>query len=65
MAGVTGLNPTFGLDDCGVCDGNNSCVGCDGLKNSDKKQDKCGQCLNPTSEKWNSKLSNPLEMFPC
>jgi hypothetical protein len=31
-------------DACGVCDGNDKCVGCDGIANSGKTLDKCGVC---------------------
>lgn len=32
------------LDRCGECNGNNKCVGCDGVANSGKKIDDCGIC---------------------
>ena len=35
---------TFKADLCGVCGGNNDCVGCDGIPNSGAKVDACGEC---------------------
>jgi hypothetical protein len=32
------------LDQCGVCNGNNTCLGCDGVPNSGKQLDRCGVC---------------------
>jgi hypothetical protein len=33
-----------GTDECGVCGGNDACVGCDGEPNSGLVDDQCGEC---------------------
>lgn len=43
------------MDDCGVCDGENACIGCDGVPHSGKVYDRCGLCLKPDSPLFNSK----------
>ena len=46
VGGNTGKAEDFGMDLCGVCAGDNtSCVGCDGVPNSGKVFDECGDCL--------------------
>ena len=43
--GTTGLAANMALDECGVCDGDNTtCIGCDGVVNSGKVVDSCGIC---------------------
>lgn len=51
----------YGLDRCMVCGGNSSCVGCDGIVNSNYKTDACGMCLPKNDPKWNGWL--PLAVF--
>ncbi|XP_076353527.1 uncharacterized protein LOC143248735 [Tachypleus tridentatus] len=46
--------PEYGMDKCNVCDGNNVCIGCDGVPYSSKKTDVCGNCLLPTDQNFNS-----------
>ncbi|XP_022250528.1 uncharacterized protein LOC111087606 [Limulus polyphemus] len=46
--------PDYGMDKCDVCDGNNLCIGCDGVPHSGKKTDVCGNCLLPTDLHFNS-----------
>ena len=42
--GSTGIPENSVLDDCGICYGNNTCYGCDGILNSGKIIDNCGVC---------------------
>mmetsp|Transcript_42437 Transcript_42437/g.135994 ORF Transcript_42437/g.135994 Transcript_42437/m.135994 type:complete len:1370 (+) Transcript_42437:74-4183(+) len=45
--GVCGGN-NKDVDECGICFGDNStCVGCDGVPNSGKVEDGCGECTFP------------------
>jgi hypothetical protein len=55
-----GWSETEGLDSCGVCGGNDSCVGCDTVVGSNKKSDACGACLGPEDESRDSKFWNWL-----
>ncbi|XP_076330914.1 uncharacterized protein LOC143236500 [Tachypleus tridentatus] len=50
VGGNTGLLPDFGQDHCGVCHGNDECVGCDGIPNSGSILDSCGKCRSPDHE---------------
>lgn len=55
VRGTTGLEEDEGLDDCGVCYGNNECIGCDNAFHSGKVFDRCGLCLKPDSPLFDSK----------
>ena len=42
------------MDACGVCEGDNStCAGCDGLVDTEKIYDFCGECLLPDDTLFN------------
>lgn len=56
VGGLLAVDELEGLDRCGVCNGNSSCVGCDGMVNSTRRRDLCGMCLPPTAEQWNGKF---------
>ena len=43
------------MDECGVCYGENACLGCDNVPYSGKVMDRCGLCLKPDSPLFNSK----------
>lgn len=55
VGGTTGLEESEGLDDCGVCCGENDCIGCDNIPNSGKVLDRCGLCLKPDSPRFDGK----------
>lgn len=55
VGGTTGLEESEGLDNCGVCYGDNNCIGCDNAPNSGKVLDRCGLCLKPVSPLFDSK----------
>lgn len=42
-------------DKCGICFGNNDCVGCDGEVWSGATEDACGDCLMPDDPNFNGK----------
>ena len=53
--GNSGKEAHSGQDACGVCGGDNSsCTGCDGVINSGKKTDLCGNCLYPNDKQFNN-----------
>lgn len=44
-SGITNVTANSTVDECGVCSGDNStCIGCDGVINSDRTVDRCGFC---------------------
>ncbi|OWF41813.1 hypothetical protein KP79_PYT14040 [Mizuhopecten yessoensis] len=61
--GNTTKTKTEGLDRCGTCDGDGSCVdSCDGIPNGPKKIDTCGRCLDQKSTDFNSKTGSTLKL---
>ncbi|XP_050727563.1 uncharacterized protein LOC127004154 isoform X3 [Eriocheir sinensis] len=57
VGGTTGLEESEGLDNCGVCYGDNNCIGCDNAPNSGKVLDRCGLCLKPVSPLFDNCLT--------
>ena len=60
--------PPLELDECGVCDGDNSCLGCDGEPNSGLVLDECGLCDGPgidpdtgCCETWGQPMYSPAD----
>ena len=49
IGGSTNRTEKYGEDKCGICNGTNLCVDCDGTPNGIKKRDSCNQCLDPSS----------------
>ena len=60
VGGRTGRLETEGLDTCGVCGGDDSCIGCDNVVGSKKTSDACGACLGLEDESRDSKFQNWL-----
>jgi hypothetical protein len=60
VGGPTGRLETEGLDSCGVCGGDDSCVGCDNVVGSNKTSDACGACLGLEDESRDSRFQNWL-----
>ena len=60
VGGRTGRLETEGLDSCGVCGGDDGCVGCDNVVGSNKMSDACGACLGPEDESRDSTFQNWL-----
>ena len=43
------------MDKCGVCEGKNDCIGCDGNPFSGKVLDMCDNCLSPDDGRFDGK----------
>uniref|UniRef100_A0A914XKK1 Uncharacterized protein n=1 Tax=Plectus sambesii TaxID=2011161 RepID=A0A914XKK1_9BILA len=65
VKGTTGIDYTYGLDDCNVCNGTNACVGCDGIAWSGLKRDQCGRCLAESNANFDKPCDIALNgIFP-
>lgn len=53
VGGLLNRSVNFGKDQCGKCNGSDSCLGCDGIPNSGKVLDLCKRCLNSTDPGFN------------
>ncbi|KAJ8303375.1 LOW QUALITY PROTEIN: hypothetical protein KUTeg_019771 [Tegillarca granosa] len=54
VLGTTNKTVTHGLDECGICNGNNtSCTDCNGVVNGNHVVDDCGSCLILTDPTFN------------
>ncbi|CAL4091012.1 unnamed protein product [Meganyctiphanes norvegica] len=53
VEGETEMNKDAGIDQCGVCGGQNECLGCDGKVDSTASIDLCGKCLKKSDPKYN------------
>ena len=63
--GNTTKNESTGMDVCGVCGGDGtSCRGCDGIANSGKVVDACGECLLPDETSFNRGCTKIFNFTP-
>ena len=63
--GNTTLKFNDNVDACGVCNGTNStCTGCDGVPNSGKKIDYCGECWHPFDAQYNANCTKMVDFLP-
>ncbi|XP_078607580.1 uncharacterized protein LOC144879732 isoform X1 [Branchiostoma floridae x Branchiostoma japonicum] len=53
VGGSTGKDVNFGKNECGRCDDTRDCIDCEGVVGGGKKEDDCGECLDPSDPSFN------------
>eukprot|EP00058_Branchiostoma_floridae_P026871 XP_002612362.1 hypothetical protein BRAFLDRAFT_79985 [Branchiostoma floridae] len=53
VGGSTGKDVNFGKNECGHCDDTRDCIDCEGVVGGGKKEDDCGECLDPLDPNFN------------